>query len=164
MRGVKYAMLGLGALSVLLCLIYNVFQYGTHGTLLFVFCLVPTALGGLSIWLKGMPRWASAVSMISFLFAGFKSAGDISSLNNIMVAVFLAMILALALLIVPDRAKKAKQQAQAFAQPQQGYVDPQQQAYAQPQQGYVDPQQQQAYAQPAPAPVAGYEPNGAPQA
>ncbi len=109
MRYVKYAMLGLGSIAVLLCLVYNVFQYGGHGTLLFVFCLIPTVLAAISLKLwGGMPRWASAVSMASFLLAAMKSSGDQSDLNNIMMAVFVGMILALVLLIKPDRIKEAE--------------------------------------------------------
>lgn len=148
MRGVKYAMLGLGAISVLLCLIYNVFQYGGHGVLLFVVCLVPTVLAGLSIKLGGMPRWASAVSLVSFMIAGMKTSGDQSDMNNIMVAVFFGVLLSLVLLILPDRPKEPKADAlpQAGYPPQQGY-DPNA-----PQQGY-DPN----------APQQGYDPNGTPQ-
>ena len=142
MRGVKYAMLGLGAISVLLCLIYNVFQHGGHGILLFVTCLVPTALAGLSIKLGGMPRWASAVSLVSFMIAGMKTSGDQSDLNNIMMAVFFAMLLSLVLLILPDRPKKPKTEAVV----PQGY-DPNM-----PPQG-TPPQQ----------PPAGYDPNVPPQ-
>ncbi len=142
MRGVKYAMLGLGAISVLLCLIYNVFQYGVHGIVLFVSCLVPTVLAGLSIKMGGMPRWASAVSMVSFWVAGAKTSGDQSDMNNIMMAVFFASLMALALLIVPDRPKKPKQ----AAQPPQGYPGA-------PQQGY----------DPNAAPPQGYDPNNPPQ-
>jgi hypothetical protein len=126
MRGVKYAMLGLGVLSVLLCLLYNVFQYGGHGVLLFAVCLVPTALAGLSIKLGGMPRWASAVSLVSFLIAGMKTSGGSSSLQNIMVAVFFAMLAALALLILPDRPKKQKSAPvpAGYAAPPAGYAAP----------------------------------------
>lgn len=180
MRYVKYAMLGLGAIAVLLCLIYDVFQYGVHGVLLFVFCLVPTALAGLSLKLwGGMPRWASAVSMVSFLVAAAKSSGDISSLNNIMMAAFFGMILALVLLIKPDLAKQPEPEAVAQAgyppqgypqqgnpqqgnPQQQGYVDPQQPEYAAPQPGQAAPQP--GYA-PQQVPPAGYDPNqGTPQA
>ncbi len=169
MRGVKYGMLGLGAISVLLCLLYNVFQYGVHGVIILVFCLVPTALAGLSIKMGGMPRWASAVSMVSFWIVGMKTSGNVSDLNNIMMAVFFASFMALALLIAPDRPKKPKQALQP-GQPPQGYPGAPQQGYAegQPQPGYPAPQQGYAEGQapqgaPLQPPPAGYDPNGKPQ-
>jgi hypothetical protein len=141
MRGVKYGMLGLAGLSVLLCLLYNVFQYGVHGVIILVACLVPTVLAGLSIKMGGMPRWASAVSMVSFWIVGMKTSGNVSDLNNIMMAAFFASFMALALLISPDRPKQPKQ----AAQPPQAYPGA-------PQQGYPEGQ-----------PPAGYDPNNPPQ-
>ncbi len=109
----------------------------------------------------GMPRWASAVSMVSFWIVGMKTSGNVSDLNNIMMAVFFASFMALALLIAPDRPKKPKQALQP-GQPPQGYPGAPPQGYpGAPQQGY--PEGQAPQAAPLQPPPAGYDPNGKPQ-
>jgi hypothetical protein len=107
MRVVKYIMMALALVAVILCLVYNVMQYGIHGIAVLVLSLIPLVLGGVSIKMGGMPRWASAVSMVVFLVIGLKTSGDSTDLQNIMVVGFFGLILALALLIIPDKPKEA---------------------------------------------------------
>ena len=107
MRVIKYVMMALGLIVVVLTLVYNVFQYGGHGIAVFVLSLVPVTLGGISVKLGGMPRWASAVSTVAFFVVAAKTSGDSTDLQNIMVAAFFGSILSLGLLILPDRPKES---------------------------------------------------------
>jgi hypothetical protein len=107
MRVIKYVMMALGLIVVVLSLVYNVLQYGGHGIAVFVLSLVPVALGGVSIKLGGMPRWASAASMVAFFVVAAKTSGGSTDLQNIMVAAFFGAVLSLVLLIVPDRPKES---------------------------------------------------------
>jgi len=102
MKFVKFALMGFGVLGAVLSLVYGVMAAGVHGVIVLVGCLLPVAFGAMSIVTKkGMPRWASAVSLVALLVVAMKTTeGD--DLQNVMMAATAGMICAIILLIKPD--------------------------------------------------------------
>jgi len=103
MKNAKLVMMGLGVVGVILCFVHNLPSYGTHGLIVLISFLVPVLLGALgTLILDGMPRWASALSAIAFLVAVMKTrTGD--DFRALMVAAAAGCLIALALLVKPDR-------------------------------------------------------------
>ena len=78
---------------------------GGQGIFTMALCAAPLVLGIVSeATKKGFPRWMGGVSLATMLLAAMKTSGDNSDLNNIMMAAFFAMILAIVLLIRPEKA------------------------------------------------------------
>lgn len=104
MRIVKFIMMGLAAVAVVLGLTYDLLSAGGQGIFTLAMAAVPVALGVLSeVTKKGFPRWMGGVSLVSLLLVGMKTSGDDTDLNNVMMAAFFGMVLALVLLIKPEK-------------------------------------------------------------
>jgi len=100
---VKFALMGFGALAAILGLSASILSFGGHGILVFVCCLVPVGLGAMTlVTKKGMPRWASIVSLVALLVAAMKTSEG-SAFENIMMAAAAGMVCALVLAIKPDK-------------------------------------------------------------
>jgi hypothetical protein len=70
--------------------------------------LVPVLLGGLGTFVvDGMPRWAATMSALAFVIAAMKTSHG-SEPQNIMMAAAAGLLVAIALLIKPDRAAPAR--------------------------------------------------------
>lgn len=105
---VKYVMMLLGVVAIVLGLSAHITAAGGQGIFVLVLCVVPVALGGLSIAQKrGMPRWASIVSAVAFLVIAMKTTE--APFDNIMMAAAGGLLLAIVLAIKPDRSTKAAQ-------------------------------------------------------
>ena len=105
---VKYVMVLLALVATVLCFVYSLPAIGTQGYIVIGACAAPLVLGGaFSAMQRSLPRWASVVSALSFALAGMKTSGGDSDLQNIMVAAFFGMILAVVLAIRPDRSAGA---------------------------------------------------------
>jgi hypothetical protein len=107
MKIAKYLMMALGVLGAVLSIVYKLPSYGTHGLIVLGACLVPVALGILgTVVVQGLPRWASAISAVSFLLAAMKTSKG-TELQNIMITATAGLVVAFALLIRPDRPRAA---------------------------------------------------------
>ena len=104
MRYVKFAMMALAGIGVVLGLVYDLLSAGGQGIFTMAMCATPLVLGIVSeVGKRGFPRWMGGVSLVSMLIVGMKTSGDDSDLNNIMMAAFFGMILAIVLLIKPEQ-------------------------------------------------------------
>jgi len=104
-RYFKLALLALSAIAVLLCFVYNIFKFGGQGAFTFAMCAGPMGLAGFFTAKPPMPRWASISSAVALLIVGMKTSGDDTDINNIMMAAFFGMIMAVILAIRPERAR-----------------------------------------------------------
>lgn len=105
MTYVKFALMGFSALGAVLSLVAGVMSAGVHGIIVLVGCLLPVALGGMTLATKkGMPRWASVVSLLGLLVVGMKTSEG-EALQNIMMASAAGLVCALILVIKPDKPK-----------------------------------------------------------
>ena len=103
MKFVKFALMACGALAAVLALSVGVMQAGIHGVIVLAGCLLPVALGGLTlVQHKGMPRWGSIISLLGLLIVGMKTS-EAEVLGNVMMLAVAGMLCALALAIRPDR-------------------------------------------------------------
>jgi hypothetical protein len=103
MRYLKYLILILGVVGTIVALAEELYAIGTHGYIVLATCLIPVLLAGLGATvIKGFPRWAAAVTLLSFLVAGIKTS-EVDSLAGIMMSAFVGMLLSLVLLVKPDR-------------------------------------------------------------
>lgn len=102
MKSVKFAMMGMGVLAAAVALAHGVLSHGAHGVIVLVGCLLPVAFGVMSLARKrGLPRWASILSIICFLVVGMKTTeGDF---QDVMLVVFFATFPAIVLAIKPDK-------------------------------------------------------------
>lgn len=105
MSFVKYLMIATALLAAVLGLAVDVLE--TSGAIkLLVVLAAPIVLGVLSIVEKrGLPRWAGGVSIVAFLLVGMRTTEP--SLDNVMMAAFLGLILSIILTIRPDRPRVA---------------------------------------------------------
>src|SRR5688572_1296707 len=76
----------------------------THGMILLFTYLIPLALGGFGA-ARGFTRWIGGVSLLCFLVAGMKSAGDggDSGQTMMLLSAFVGMLAALAVAIAPGK-------------------------------------------------------------
>ena len=104
MRIVKYLLIACGLIAAALCLKLNVLQYPL-GLSVLLGCLIPAAFGllGTFLW-QGMPRWAAALSIPSFLWAAIKTTPD--AFQDIMLFAFFGFVLAIPLTIFRERPRK----------------------------------------------------------
>ena len=103
MKIVKLVMMALGLLGAVLSFVYKLPSYGPHGLIVIGACLVPVVLGALGTFvLDGLPRWAAAISAVAFVVAAMKTSKG-TDLQNIMMAAAAGVLVALALLVKPDR-------------------------------------------------------------
>ncbi len=102
---VKYLMILFGLLAAGLGLSLNILDL-EGGSIVVVASLIPAVLGllGTFMW-KGIPRWAAGLSIVTFLIVGMKTTSD--SFENIMMASFAGLIMAIILTIKPDKPKSA---------------------------------------------------------
>lgn len=104
MRYVKFLVLALGALGVVLSLMYSVLSAGFHGVVVVAGCALPAGLAAYGTFAKPtMPRWAAVVSAISFLIVGMKTTESGPDIENIMLAAFFGIIVSAILAIRPER-------------------------------------------------------------
>jgi drug/metabolite transporter (DMT)-like permease len=107
MKLVKLFMVGFGLLGAALSIVYKLPSYGTHGMIVLVACLVPVLLGALGTFvLDGMPRWAAVISALAFVIAALKTSKG-EELQNIMLASAAGLLVALVLVVRPDRRRAA---------------------------------------------------------
>jgi len=107
MRFVKFFMMAMGVVGVVLSVVYKLPSYGSHGLIVLGACGVPVALGALGTFVfDGLPRWASAISALAFLVAAMKTSKG-EDLQNIMLVAALGVLVAIVLLIKPDRRQVA---------------------------------------------------------
>ncbi|MEZ4398864.1 MAG: hypothetical protein R3B06_02535 [Kofleriaceae bacterium] len=106
MRHLKFAILGASALALLLCFVYKLPSAGAQGWVTIALAAVPGIIAavGIKVW-RGLGRGPAAGCLVAFLVVGMKTSGDDTDLQNIMMVAFLGMLLSVALLVKPDRAK-----------------------------------------------------------
>jgi hypothetical protein len=107
MKLVKLFMVGFGLLGAALSIVYKLPSYGTHGLIVLGACLVPVLLGGLGTFVfDSLPRWAAVISALAFVVAAMKTSKG-TDLQNIMLASAAGLLVALILVIRPDRSRAA---------------------------------------------------------
>lgn len=107
MHYLKFVIIALGAIASGVAVSAGMLDIGTHGYILLAACVIPLALGALgAAVLKGFPRWAAILSLLSFLVAGMKSSGY-EPLAGTMIAAFVGILVSLVLAIKPDRGPAA---------------------------------------------------------
>jgi len=102
MQYLKFVSAAFGAIATFLCFNYGLHNFGGQGWLTIGLSAAPIALAGLGIMQKGMPRWASVVSALSFLIVAMKTTQG-ESLQNIMMAAAGGLIVAIVMAIKPDK-------------------------------------------------------------
>lgn len=103
MKFVKFTIFALAIVGLILSFTANMLSFGADGAIVLAGCALPAALAAYgTVVRRTMPRWAAAVSAISFLLVGFKTV-DSEALDNIMMASFVGMLLAIVLTVRPER-------------------------------------------------------------
>ena len=102
MKVVRLGMVGLSALSVILCVVGDAPSYGAAGWQLIIFTALPAVMGAVATARKiPLTRRQSGICAALFLIAAMKSQ---DALGNVMMATFFGMMLSLVLTIRPERA------------------------------------------------------------
>ncbi|MCA9691596.1 MAG: hypothetical protein KC636_18470 [Myxococcales bacterium] len=101
MKIVKFLMIAFGLLGAILGFSMDILSL-EGGAIVVCASLLPALLGllGTFVW-KGIPRWAAGVSILAFMVVGMKTTEE--PFQDIMLAAFAGMLLAIALTIKPDK-------------------------------------------------------------
>jgi len=105
MQYLKFIVAALSLLAVALGLSAGLQSLGGQGQFTLAMSALPLLLVGLALGLgRPFARWMGAVSLVAFLIVGMKTS-EAAALDGVMMAAFFGMVVALVVVIRPERAR-----------------------------------------------------------